>query len=93
MLIIGSIGLEIFHEKQALYYLEGYGVDGLTLQPFARVKVASSYIRLYISLGDSLRGTSKNKRRKAIRYGKIPQEIQNNIQDVCWKAVKHYLNW
>ena len=50
--------MDIFHDKQPLYYLEALGISGLKLQPFAKVKIASSYMRLYIDLGNSLRGNS-----------------------------------
>ena len=88
-----NISMDIFHDKQPLYYLEALGIDGLRLQPFAKVKLSSSYMRLYIDLGNSLRGTSKNKRRKAIRYGKeLPLSIQERIAEQVGLAVRHYLN-
>jgi len=88
-----NISQDIFHDKQPLYYLEALGISGLKLQPFAKVKIASSYMRLYIDLGDSLRGTSKNKRRKAIRYGKeLPKSIQERIAEKVSLAVRDYLN-
>ncbi len=88
-----AIGRDIFHDSQPLYYLEGIGIDGLKLQPFARVKLASSYMRLYVDLGTSLRGTSKNKRRKAIRYGKpLPKVIEARVAELVLQAVRNYLN-
>jgi hypothetical protein len=88
-----NISMDIFHDQQPLYYFEGLGISGLTLQPFARVRLANSYFRLYIDLGDSLRGTSKNKRRKAIRYGKaLPEEAKGIIARLVWLAVRDYLN-
>ncbi len=88
-----NISMDIFHDKQPLFYLEGLGMDGLILQPFARVKIASSYMRLYVSLGDSLRGISKNKRRKAIRYGKqLPKSIKERIAEKVSLAVRDYIN-
>ncbi len=87
----GSIGLDIYHDKQPLYYREAIGMNGLTLTPFAKVRIGSSYMRLYVDLGDSLRGTSKNARRKALRYGKqLPQSIENRIADRVWQAVRDY---
>jgi len=89
----GSISSVIFHDKQPLYYLEGLGIDGLKLQPFAKVRLANSYMRLYVSLGDSLRGVSKNKRRKAIRYSKaLPREVEARVSQQVWLAVRDYLN-
>src|SRR4030065_1249646 len=67
---VNNISMDIFHDQQPLYYREGLGMNGFTLTPFAKVKNSSSYMRLYVALGDSLREVSKNKRRKAIRYGK-----------------------
>jgi hypothetical protein len=88
-----NISQDIFHANQPLYYLESLGMSGLKLQPFAKVKLASSYLRLHIDLGDSLRGTSKNKRRKAIRYGKpLPQEVEARVSKLVSLAVRDYLN-
>ncbi len=88
-----NIARDIFFGRQPLFYLEALGISGLKLQPFAKVKLASSYLRLYVDLGDSLRGISKNKRRKAIRYGKeLPKSIQERIAEKVRLAVKDYLN-
>jgi len=88
-----TISKDIFYDRQPLYYFEALGISGLTLQPFAKVKLASSYFHLYIDLGDSLRGTSKNKRRKAIRYGKqLPKSIEERIAEKVRLAVRDYLN-
>ncbi len=87
-----GISRAIFHDNQPLYYLEALGISGITLEPFAKVRIPSSYMRLYVSLGDTLRGISKNKRRKAIRYGKpLPQSIENSVNSLVYEAVKHYL--
>jgi hypothetical protein len=88
-----NISIDIFHASQPLFYLECLGIDGLRLQPFAKVKIGSSYMRLYVSLGDSLRTASKNQRRKAIRYGKgLPTSIQEQIRQKVWLAVRDYLD-
>jgi len=88
-----AISRDVWHDTQPLYYLEALGMDGLKLQPFAKVKIASSYFHLYIDLGDSLRSTSKNRRRKAIRYGKaLPLEVEARVRKLVTLAVKDYLN-
>jgi hypothetical protein len=88
-----TIAQDIFYASQPSHYLEGLGISGLTFQPFAKVRVSSSYIRLYVELGDTLKGLSKSKRRKAIRYGKaLPVAIQKQIDLLCSLAVRHYLN-
>ena len=87
-----SIGKDIFFSEQPQFYLLGLGISGLTFKPFARIRLASSYVHLFIDLGDTLKGVSKNKRRKAIRYGKaLPVENQQELDKVCKLAVTHYL--
>ncbi len=89
-----NISSEIWHNQQPIYYLESIGMDGLKLKPFAKVKLSSSFQHLYIDLGESLRGISKNKRRKAIRYHKpLPTQANDKVSQLIIEAVKHYLNY
>jgi hypothetical protein len=87
-----GIGQDIYYDNQPAYYLEGLGVSGLTFKPFAKLRLASSYVRLHVDLEDILKPVSKSQKRKAIRYGKIPTDLQDKINDRCWQAVKHYAN-
>ena len=88
-----NIANDIFHDKQPLFYIEALGMSGLKLQPFARVKLSSSYMRLYVDLGNSLKAISKNKRRKAIRYAKpLPQEVAVKVSKLVTLAVRDYLS-
>ncbi len=87
-----NISRDIFASQQPLFYLESIGMDGLRLKPFAKVKLSSSYLRLYVDLGDSLREVSKNKRRKALRYGKpLPKSVDETIAQKISLAVRDYL--
>ncbi len=86
-----AVSRDIYAESQPLYYLEGQAVSGLTLTPFVKVRIASSYIRLYVDLGKELRQVSKNKRRQGIRYGKpLPQSTTTAIRQKVMEAVKDY---
>ena len=88
-----AISKDIWGGNQPLFYIQNLGMSGLTLTPFAKVRVASSYVRLYIDLGDTLRSVSKSKRRKAIRYGKpLPKEVEARVALEVRKAVEHYFN-
>jgi len=88
-----NISQDIFFGNQPLFYLDGLDVSGITLSPFAKVRVSSSYVNLYVELGKSLKGVSKNRKRKAIRYGKLlPPEYRRKVEQVCSLAVRHYLN-
>ena len=88
-----GISRDILLSRQPAYYLEGLGISGLTFKPFAKVRVSSSYMHLYIDIGDSLKPMSKNKRRKAIRHGKpLPARVQDRIDLMVNKAVRRYLD-
>ncbi|GAJ14562.1 unnamed protein product, partial [marine sediment metagenome] len=87
-----AVSKDIFFAEQPLYYLVGLGISGLTFKPFAQIRLASSFVSLYIDLGNTLKGLSKSKRRKAIRYGKpLSYDIDREIGNICKLAVKHYL--
>ena len=86
-----AIGRDIFFASQPQYYLEGLGVSGLTFRPFAKVRLASSFIALHVDVSDAMRNESKNQRRKAIRYGKVTPEARKEIGRLCSLAVRHYL--
>ncbi|MDP2729177.1 MAG: hypothetical protein Q8O55_01685 [Dehalococcoidales bacterium] len=89
----GTISREIFYGSQPLFYIEALGMSGVKLQPFAKVRLPSSYLRLNVDLGDSLKGISKNKRRKAIRHGKpLPARTEAEVFKLVLLAVRHYLN-
>ena len=86
-----AVSRDIYAENQPLYYLEGQAVSGITLKPFVRVRIASSYIRLYVDLGEALRQVSKSQRRKAIRYGKpLPPTTRQAIMRLVMEAVRDY---
>ncbi|MBA7470258.1 hypothetical protein ES707_05546 [subsurface metagenome] len=87
-----AVSKEIFFADQPQYYVVGIGISGLTFKPFVLLRLASSYICLYVDTGDRLKGLSKSRRRKAIRYGKpLPLEYQKELSSLCRLAVKHYL--
>lgn len=88
-----NISRDIFFGNQPVFYLVGVGVSGITLSPFAKVRLSSSYANLFVDLGSTLKGISKNRKRKAIRYGKpLPPEKRREVWLVCSEAVRHYLN-
>ena len=89
----GTISREVFYSTQPSYYLVGVAMSGITLTPFAKIRMANSYVNLYVDLGTALRQLSKSARRKAVRYGKpLPLEIQDEVDRACKEAVSHYLS-
>lgn len=87
-----NIGMDVFYASQPQYYYIGLGISGLTFKPFAEVRLSSSYVKLHVDIGKALKGLSKSKKRKTIRYGiPLPDGVHNNIIQVCNLAVRHYL--
>ncbi len=87
-----AIAKDIFYASQPQFYLLGLGISGLTFTPFAKIRLSSSYVNLYVDLRDTLSKVSKAKRRKAVRYGKpLPLELQGEINLACKLAIGHYL--
>ncbi len=84
-----AISKEIWGGHQPLFYIQNLGISGITLKPFAKVRLPSSYMRLYVDLGNALRGVSKNKKRKAIRYNKpLAESTQNLVNRLVREAVR-----
>jgi len=89
--VFNATGRDAFYAAQPLYYLMGLGISGLTFRPFAKVRLASSFMALHVELGDTLRRASKNRRRKAIRYGKpLPKAVADEVEAKCRQAVRQY---
>jgi len=86
-----AIGKDIYYDSQPEFYLEAMGISGLTFKPFAKLRLASSYVRLYVDLSEVFQPLSKNQKRKAVRYGRKSLQLNNQIDRACWLAVKHYL--
>jgi hypothetical protein len=88
-----AISRDIYFESQPQYYTESLGISGLTFKPFAKIRIASSYTRLHVDIAEPLKAVSKNKRRKVIRYGHaLPVEIQRQVEEICNRAIAHYLS-
>lgn len=86
-----AVSRDIYFGGQPEYYLIGLGISGLTYKPFAQVRIASSLVNLYVDLGNAMKGISKARKRKAIRYGKpLPQVIAERIDGLIRQAVKDY---
>ena len=77
-----GVSKDIFLENQPLYYIIAFGISGLTLKPFAKVRLASSYVVLWVELDKlTFARFSKNKKRKAIRYKKRIEDIDKRISE------------
>ncbi|MBA7617502.1 hypothetical protein ES703_24817 [subsurface metagenome] len=86
-----AISRDIYNANKPLYYLEGIAISGVTQEPFIRVRLSSSYMRLYVKLGSALRGISKSKKRKSIRYGKpLPPAIMQTVSELVKQSVNDY---
>ena len=87
-----AISREIYGGSQPLFYIQDLGISGLTLKPFAKVRLSSSYETLYVELRNALWRVSKARRRKAIRYHKpLPKEVEEDVFRIVKEAVRDYL--
>jgi len=83
-----SIRREVFLAQQPDYYVVALGVDPLTFRPVAKVRIPSTYVYLFVDITPAVERLSRNKRRKAARYGKpLPQEIRETVETLAQKAV------
>ena len=82
---------DVFFQRQPFYYIEGLGISGLTFKPFAKVRIASSFVALHVDIDKTIQGVSKNRKRKAVRYGRIPSDLFESIEYTVKQAVYHYL--
>jgi len=88
-----AVARAIWHDRQPEYYLIGIGISGLAFKPFAKVRLASSFMHLHVDVGEAMRKVGKVRKRKAIRYGKpLPQNVQSKIDEKCNMAVRAFLN-
>jgi len=78
---------EIFYSGQPVFYLEGLGVSAdYPFRPVAKVRLASSSVKLFIDLTEVLRPLSKNQRRKALRHNKPSKEV---FEAICLAVKRH----
>jgi len=78
-----AISRQIYHDAQPVFYIEGLGFSGVTLQPFIKIRLASSYEVLHVYLDCKL---TKHKRRKIVRYSKLPERVSELVNS----AVRDY---
>ncbi|KKM99288.1 hypothetical protein LCGC14_1149240 [marine sediment metagenome] len=84
-----AVSRDIYASSQPLYFRDGLGIDGVRLQPFARVRLKSSFFVLYVYLGDTLQGVSKSRKRKAVRYGKT---LSLSVENEITRKIRHAIN-
>ena len=88
-----AISRDIYHDSQPQYFVEALGISGVTLRPFAKIRIASSYTRLHVDISQPLKEVSKHRKRKFIRYQKpLPVAVEVNIQELCNLAISKYLS-
>ncbi len=73
---------DIFFAQQPRYYVESIGIDPLTHQKFAKIRVSSSSRRLFVALPQ----TTYNARKRLRRQGLLPL----TIDQICQKAAEEY---
>jgi hypothetical protein len=85
-----GVSQDIYYSNQEDYFIDGYGINGITFKPFVKIRLASSKVRLFVDVSNVLKPLSKNQRHKALRYKHINFNIQNCIDLACIQAVMDF---
>ena len=74
------------------WYLISHGFDPLKRCAVARVRIAGTYVNLFVDV--ELQGIplSKSQRRKLLRHGKQPQPLRQSLSSQVGLAVAHYFS-
>jgi hypothetical protein len=67
----------------------GMGINALTHQRVALIRVPSTFVHLFVDCSDTVQELSKNARRKMKRYGQVPK-LYKTIDDKCKQAVRDW---
>lgn len=78
---------DLFYDNQPCFMIEGLTVNALTFKPCAKVRLASTNQVCFVDLTEALKPLSKNARRKALRYGEIPNDVNVVISHAVRRAL------
>lgn len=85
------VAREVFMADRPAYYLEGLGVNALTVRAAAKIRLPSTNIRFFVDVSSPVKGLSKNKRRKLRRYGAAtPVGKFPTIHEKCETAIQEF---
>lgn len=88
-----SIRREIYLAQRPIFKIVAIGVGAFTQHRVAKVVIPGLKATLWVDISDTALGASKNKLRKAVRYGKgaVPKDKASLIEERITSAVKRYL--
>jgi hypothetical protein len=82
------VARDVFVNSRPEYYLVALGVSPFTYKRVALVRIPSTFMHLFVDVGDAVQEVSKNARRKALRHGKIRSgALMAKIDESCKAAV------
>lgn len=87
-----GVSRDIYHDQQPCYYINGYGVSGVTCKPFVRLRIASSGVHLYVDISQALLPLSALQRRKARRYKHSGVTFNDRVDYLCQQAYFNFSN-
>lgn len=76
-----------FFAQQPLYYFLGFSVDPLSHHRVAAIRIASTFIHLYINVEGPFQRVSINKRKKLLYGGAVPEWFMQQVRAQCATAV------
>lgn len=78
---------DLFYENQPCFQIVALGFSALNFKPYAKVRLAAGLETKFVDLTEALKPLSKNARRKALRYGKIPNDVNMAISHAVRRAL------
>ncbi len=85
------VSRDVFMATRPEYYLVGMGLNPLTFNRVAMVRIPSTFNVLFVDVSEAVQGMSKNIRRKAKRYGhELPEEAMLTVDTLCKAAVRDW---
>lgn len=83
------VARDVYMAERPEYYLVGLGVSPFTYKRVALVRIPSTFVHLFVEVGEAVQSVSKNAQRKAKRYGKLTANLRT-IDEACLAAVRDW---
>jgi len=83
------VARDVYFQNRPEYYLVALGVNALTHQRVALIRIPSTFVYLFVDCSDTVQELSKNAKRKLKRYGQVPA-MYKTIDEKCKQAVSDW---
>jgi hypothetical protein len=82
------VARDVYFQNRPEYYLVALGVNALTHQRVALIRIPSTFVHLFVDCSSIVQEVSKHAKRKAKRYNKVNGVPMQEIDHLCKAAVR-----